>query len=318
MARLLWVEFTRLRWRRATKILLLVGLVITAIVLGSRAWDTRPMDEGERERLIEQALQDDFVQAEYNKCLKEPGDFGLSDADACRDLAVQMVGGFVRPQLDLGGENAESNIAVAFLAVLLAVLVGATFIGADFASGSVSNQMLFVSQRLRVWFAKSVVAALAGSIVCLLMFALFWLGLWYFANLRGISTSAETWREIVNQGARGTGLAAAAGFGGFSLTTLFRNTIGTLGFFFALTFVGSIVLLVLPIEGTGRYMVTNNLLAVLQDGFSYFDPTLCRNFDPQCDPEQSLSLAQGMAYFAALAGASGLLSIWSFMRRDLP
>ena len=35
------------------------------------------------------------------------------------------------------------------------VIAGCTFVGADWASGSMTNQLLFVPRRTRVWLAKA-------------------------------------------------------------------------------------------------------------------------------------------------------------------
>ena len=47
MMRLLGVELTRLRWRRAVVLLLLACLVVPGVIFAATAWNTRPVSGAE-------------------------------------------------------------------------------------------------------------------------------------------------------------------------------------------------------------------------------------------------------------------------------
>ena len=52
-----------------------------------------------------------------------------------------------RPALDLDAQRRESGLAVVVVLTMLLVLVGTTFVGHDWNSGSMSNQLLFEPRR---------------------------------------------------------------------------------------------------------------------------------------------------------------------------
>ena len=56
MTRLLRVELTRLRWRRAVLLLLAMTVVLPTVVFGAIVWNTRPVSAAEQER-VEQPVR---------------------------------------------------------------------------------------------------------------------------------------------------------------------------------------------------------------------------------------------------------------------
>ena len=154
---------------------------------------------------------------------------------------------------------------------MLLVLIGTTFVGHDWNSGSMSNQLLFEPRRARVWAAKGAVVLLIGLVVAGLVLGAYWTGLWWVADHRGLEIADGTMREAYQQALRGALLAAFAGLGGYALTMLFRSTVATLGVLFAVAIAGPLLITMLGFPGHQRLMPQNNVAAVLFEGVRFTD-----------------------------------------------
>jgi ABC-2 type transport system permease protein len=314
---LLLVELTRLRWRRAVLALVALSILVPAFVAWGEIHNTRPYSQEEVSRATEQVRSDvendRFFQRNIRQCTRTPEGFGVdpesSDvAAACEDRMVRDYAGLYREPLDLRRVTHESSVGVVIVLAGLAMLIGATFVGADWASGSMSNQLLFESRRLRVYVAKAAAVLLVGLVLSFVVLALWWAVLGQVASHRDISTSSQVWAEIRGSVWRGGLLAGLAGVGGYALTTLFRSTVATLGVLFG-TMVGtSILISALPLENAGRWLPSNNIGAWVLDGIEYYSR----------DSQHHLSARDGAIYLLVLLAAVLLLSAWSFRRRDVP
>ena len=107
MRRLVRVELTRLRWRRAAVLLVLAAVVVASVVFAVTAWNTRPATEADRqrvERLVERETQQPYTQRELRKCLKHPERYGVDGTDVqagCEDMTLPQPDWFgTRPTLE--------------------------------------------------------------------------------------------------------------------------------------------------------------------------------------------------------------------------
>src|SRR3546814_14121751 len=91
----------------------------------------------------------------------------------------------------------DTTIAAAVLVVVMMLLAGATFAGADWSSGSMSNQLLFESRRGRVWLAKVSAAFIGGFVVAALALAFLWV---LFTGLFARSAARRRGKECVSTG----------------------------------------------------------------------------------------------------------------------
>lgn len=281
--RLLLVELNRFRSRRAIVLMLLAAAAITAVTAWATIWDTRPLSESEQ---ASRTRFDDF---------------------------------YVRSPLSLGDELNASGLAVLFIVVAMTIIVGTTFSGGDWASGSMSNQLLFEPRRSRVWAAKAVATFLGTLLAATLILATFWLALYVTAEVREIATPPRVVEDIAWSVVRGVLLAACAAVGGFALAMLVRHTLGTLGVVFVYAIGGEAVLATLSFAGSGRWSLANNVTAWVQDGMLYYDPNLpCPPGRPFCPQGAELTLAAGATYLGVLLLLLGVVSAVSFARRDVP
>lgn len=315
--RLLLVELTRLRWRRAVLALVALSILIPAFVAWGEIHNTRPYSQAEIDRAVSrvqaQVGEDEFVQREVRRCIRHPEyegiDPGSEDpAAACEQRVLGSYAGLYREDLDLRRTNQQSGVGVIIVLAGLAMLIGATFVGADWASGSMSNQLLFESRRLRVYAAKAAAVLVVGLAVSAVVLVLWWTVVGQVAAHRDLTTSATTWADIRGSIWRGSLLAGLAGVGGYALTMLFRSTVATLGVLFGTVVATSILISSLPMEDAPRWLPSSNIGAWVLGGIDYYAN----------DTQRHLGTWDGGVYLLVLLAAALLLSAWSFRRRDVP
>ena len=326
MMRLLGLELTRLRWRRAVVVLLAGCALVTVVIFAGTAWSTRPVSEAELQQAQEQVdrqRQEPYYQRDIERCEKRPGRYGVRDAAQCEEMMAPQVEWYVsRAELRVGDAFRSSGLGLITILMGLLMLVGTTFAGADWNSGSMSNQLLFESRRLRIWAAKgAAVFALAVAVSALLL-AAFGGALALLAQSRGIDVPPEVPGWIVASSARSVPLIGAAALGAYAITMLVRSTVFTLGAMFAVV-VGATILLAL-VGVSEAWFPNKNLGAVIWNGSMYFvePPSLC--FDGRqppgvdCSGRQQLELWTAVRNLGILLAAAVGVSMWSFRHRDVP
>ena len=330
MRPLLKVELTRLRWRRAVLLILAGAVLVPAIIFAATAWNTRPVSASELqriERMVAEEAQRPSTQRQLDKCVAKPDRYGIptgGDVQAeCESMVLPRVEWYSHRQpLDVAAERTRGSLfGVAVVLTMLLLLVGTTFVGHDWNSGSMSNQLLFEPRRLRVWAAKGLVVLAAGVVVAGLVLASYWGGLLALADHRGLPVPDEVVSAGYGAVLRGALLAAFAGVGGYATTMLFRSTVATLGVLFAVAIAGPLLITLLGFPGNQRYLPQHNYTAVLNHGATYYDYAVCDFSGPEqqeCDPERRLSLAHGTTYFGSLLVFAGVPSLLLFRRRDVP
>jgi len=333
--RLLRVELDRFRWRRAVKVLLVAAFVIPLVILGGTAWSTRPVSEAELAEArvtAEREAQQPYVQDSIEDCIENPETYFGPDANItdpeteCRVANTPKPEWFIsRSPLDVASVTDDLGTAVPTILAVLLLLAAATYVGADWNSGSMSNQLLFEPRRTRVWAAKAAILTLAGLVVGLVVQSLFWLAIRALAASRDLDVAPDAWDPVPGIVLRGTLLVVGAALLGFSLTMLFRSTVVTLGILFGVAVASTIIIGVLPLDGENeRYMLHTNVAAFVQRGAEYYNSSVEVTCMPDdngvmtCDGARRLSWAGGASYLGLvllLPGAGGLLS---FRRRDVP
>lgn len=328
MIALLRVELTRLRWRRAVVVLLAAAVLVPVVIFASVAWNTRPISDGEREEVA--ALVDsetEFAREEIVRCVRNPQRFGRPnppDPQAyCERILLPRAEFYLsREPLRLGDERTSSGIVLVVVLTLLLLLAGTTFVGHDWNSGSMSNQLLFESRRARIWAAKGLVILLVGLVVAGLVMTAYWSGLIALAQSRDIDLADGQTDRIYGQVLRGAVLAAFAGLGGYALTMLFRSTVATLGILFAVSIAGPLLIVLLSFPGSQRLLPQNNAAAVILGGIRFIDyendACLEGDSDTRNECVIKISTTGGALYFGGLLLVAGVPSMLSFRLRDVP
>lgn len=329
MKRLLGVELTRLRLRRAVVMLVVAAVVIPLLIFAGLAWDTRPIgadDRRDAEREAAELAQQPFVLEEIQNCINRPRDYGIRDPANAEARCPERVGvspeNFLfRPELDIADERAGSGIAVISLLVALTMLIGTTFAGHDWNSGSMSNQLLFEPRRLRVYAAKATAVFVLALITGAVVLAAYWGALWVLAETRDLTVAEGVWRRVLGTVWRGDLMIALAAVAGYALTMLFRSTVATLSIMAGVGIAGSVVTLAVLGEDGQRWLLPVNALAVLQKGYQLriFDEQSCERTQGRvCERFILVSQYDGALVLGGLAVLAVLLSLWTFQRRDVP
>ena len=323
--RLLLVELDRLWSRRAVVLLILAAVLLTALLAATAVWDTRPVSADERAAAQIQAANataDPLFKKDLAQCREEPTSFLGSEAvpDDCDQVLTPRPEDFLsRATLDLGKVVENRGIAVILLVTALLIIAGATFAGGDWATGSMSNQLLFRPRRPGMWLAKAGAVVLSALVVSAVVVAGFWLTLYLVAESRGITTPGAVLHDIRWTAGRGVVLAAAGALGGYAVTMLLRSTVGTLALLFAYAVVGEALVATLPVDRASRWSLSNNVFAWIDDGTTVFDPDLvCPPGQGGCIQSYVLGIGHGAGYLGALLLLAVVVSLVAFRRRDVP
>lgn len=335
MIRLVRVELTRLRKRRAVVVLLLVALIAPLLVAALVAWSTRPVSAAETARAREQ-VQREMSSRSFDRMIEEcaaaPRDWGVRaepDTDDARAQCLEQnrprVEWYVaRPPLRWGDQLATAGMVLSLVTVLM-MLAATTFIGHDWSSGSMSNQLLFEPRRLRLFVAKALAVVLLALLASALALALLWGGIGLTAYLRDIDPRGEVVDRIWQSGLRGVVFVAAAALGAFAVTNLFRSTVFTLGAMFAVVVLSSILLVMLPFPDAQRFSLPVNVGAWVGGKATYYREVAQTCFSGPRPPEGMdcqeygvVTLWESARYFGSMLVLALGLSAWSFQRRDVP
>jgi hypothetical protein len=322
-ARLLQVELTRLRWRRAVLALLLLAVVVPSVIGVARVWSTRPVSAAEIARAQASAERD------IAECVNHPRRYGVPEDRAearCEDL---MVGWRTdREELSLAQErNGGPGMGVVAVLTALLLLAGATFMGHDWNSGSVSNQLLFEPRRGRVWTAKATAVTLLALVTAAAVSTAYWTAMWATMRVRDLPTVDGALADSLAYGLRGAAFAAAAALGGYALTMLLRSTVATIGVLFAVSVAGGLFVALLGLSE--HWQPHKNVAAIVKNGTTYYvePPDSCL-VDLQagrtpaegsvCDERRHLSAWSGAGYYGTALVVTMGASLVSFRRRDVP
>ena len=144
----------------------------------------------------------------------------------------------------LRGQSLGDVIVPMLLALAIAaLLLGATYIGADWSSGTISTLLLFESRRTRVWLAKAVsvflgTAVTAGLAMGLGLLTIVWFGhRWHNMTYIDGQTHHLIWVWL-----RSTLVVGLAALSGFAIVMAMRFTAAALGVVLAYALVGEAVL----------------------------------------------------------------------------
>lgn len=321
--RLLAVELDRFRSRRAIALMLLGGLVVTAVLVGTALWDTRPVTDAERaeaESQVATAAADPRLQREQEQCEQRPQDFfgPGSSVEDCAGLAPRMEDFYPRNVLELDRVLDNRGMVQVVVVTALLVLCGATFAGGDWHTGSLANQLLFRPRRSQVWLAKAGAVVVASTVAAAVLLGAFWGALLVAAQARGLDVSAAVQTDIWWTSGRGVALAVGGALGGYALTMLLGSTVATLAVLFAYAVLGEALLLTLPFDQVSRFSLAQNLLAWVGDGKRVFDNDVtCLPGLGGCEKSYVLGLGHGATYLGVLLVVTALLSWAWFRRRDI-
>ena len=325
MKDLLLVELTRLRWRRAVAVLLLGCLLVPVAIWAGAAWNTRPFSDAEvaqAERMAARDADQPWVAEEIARCEEEPEMYGVGPDVDCAEMITPSAQNYLyRQTLEVGSVLDNEATAVVSLLAVLVLILGTTFVGHDWNTGSISNQLLFEPRRQRVWLAKGLAVLLVGLAAAVVALLVFWTAIGLLVGQRDIPVGPGQWGDVRATAARGVVLVALSGVLGYALTMLLRSTVATLGIGLGVAAAGSLAAVAIFGEGAQRWLLPTNALAVLSDGYEYYDWSMaCDTMmdGPTSECVRTITAGAGTSYIAVVLAVVVAASVLSFRRRDLP
>ncbi|MEJ7741981.1 MAG: ABC transporter permease subunit [Nocardioidaceae bacterium] len=312
--RLLTVELRRLISRRAVVILMLLCTLGAGAIAAGTIYNSRPVSAAEiaaAQREADEMNREPWMQRQLERCERSD-----QDGSRCeRNIAMRPEYLLTRQPLDPTDWNIWL-LSMAALVGAIGVLIGATFIGADYASGSLTTQLLFQPSRLKVWGAKAGALLIGIGALALLSLGGANLALWLAAT----AWDRPLGEGLVGDWSAGVGrsmvFAALASVVGFAIVVLARHTAAALGLIavYALVF-ETVVRGVWP--GSERWLPSNHFIAWVQGRWRVQTYGDCSN-NGRCRPVVTrFDLLDAAVYLGLLGLVIALASLLVFRRRDV-
>ena len=336
--RLLGVELTRLRSRRAYWFLVVLAVAGILLALGASINDARPPSASDRaaaQAQLEQELP--FYEEDYERCLEaqESGDTTDFPPDFQCEQVLPQLEWFLFYEEPNFVDNLNEFLPVAALMLALAgALVGATFVGADWSAGTVGTHLLFEPRRGRVFASKAGAVAIGMGIPALVGLGAVYLATWSIGSAWGSTAlvaashepqadgseieviAAVTWLDLGVFGLRALAFVVVAALGGYALAMAFRSSLAAVGTVAGYGLVGEGLVRAVW-SGSEPWLLSNRLTAWIMGGHDIVQyPDSC-GFGP-CEPEiTTLTVWDGGLYLAVLLVAGLAVSYALFRRRDV-
>lgn len=247
---------------------------------------------------------------------------GSTNADFGCDRMAPTLAGFLPHQATFAESGKAWVGQVATFVLLLALIVGATFVAAEFSTGAISTWLTFEPRRGRVFASKAIVVTVATGAVALVVAVLAAVTCWAATAVHhavGDMTPA-LWADLGDSTGRVAAAAAGSALLGAALGFLLRHTAAVIavviGWFVAIDGIVLSGLLHAP-----RWSVQLSLQAWLDAGATYYQDAPCTtgaHGEMVCGGvEKSLSMTQGGLTLAVLVVVVTLLAVRVFQRRDV-
>jgi ABC-2 type transport system permease protein len=320
MSRLVWAEVTRLLSRRFTGIalvVLLLGLGAYQLVVNDSLSPLTDEQLAAAQRSYEQSHQDwvdnhEKYEQECRKTGGTPKECAIPEP-TLKEFSVEPAPFSQAARTALG----MSTVLVS----LVGFMIAASFIGAEYSSGSISTWLTFAPRRGAVFWSKlltvigfaALLAALTGGLVLAATLVL--------ARLHG--SQIELLRDLAAMAARGVLVVVGLAVLGFCLSLVTRHTAGAIGVLLALVVVSFVRIGPLNSLAWAQRITPwtpeGNLAAIVARGYSYYVPV--QKITPEGIniefTQHSLTLAQGAGYWAILLFVLVASSLVIFRRRDV-
>jgi hypothetical protein len=332
-------ETRRLVKRRFSRYLVLAAvLILGAVAVGMFISNQKPTPA-----VVAQA------EAEADRFYQEQARYAVEEKQRCASLSAEQLkaqysenfscdqitppqredfntADFLPSQFHFREKFPDMVTTLAAILAMVAFVVGASFIGAEWNSGGMMNLLLWRPRRLQVLSTK-LAALLAALIGLTVVFSAAWTGLfWLIATMRG-STEQMTsgaWQSIGLMELRGLALVLTAGVVGFSLASIGRHTamaMGTaIGVIVVFQFGLGVVLQMARVRFADAYLLPFWAIAWMRKEWKVFDYNAPCEYSAVngCEPP-SMMITWPMAgiAMAAIVGLGTVAAMWTMRARDI-
>ncbi|HWD72161.1 MAG TPA: ABC transporter permease subunit [Actinomycetota bacterium] len=318
--RLFGAEVRRLGGRRMFRYLLLVGLAVLVVLGVVQAIQSSRDIAGAQARARREAAAAAARFAALPPGLV-PQCKGGPDACAFHAPTADEIyqGIYQDPRYSFAEHAPNVVVGIVIAAGLVGFVIGASFIGAEWASGTMASLLTWEPRRLRVLVAKLgagiVVLVVLGAVAIALGLA----GSWLIAATRGTTahTTGHVVALLISRGGRGLVLVALLTGAGTAISGFTRHTVAAVAATVGYLVIVEIILRHLR-PGWVRWYLTTNAAAALAGKTRLFVPPPPGGFAPFTAPQVFvLHASRGFIYLTALLVA--LVAIWAltFTRRDI-
>jgi ABC-2 type transport system permease protein len=226
---LLRSELLRIRSRRMISILLtagLVGILLVSVIIAVKSHKLNAADRAQAHAMYEQNLQ---------MCISSAppqAQSGVTPEQWCTQSGQLPSESDFLPTGFRLADLPNGLMGVSFVVMVMAMLVGASSMGAEWNAGSIATLLAWEPRRGRVMIARLVAVALAVAVMTVLLLAAMTLAFSLAAFLRGSTVgTGSSWRHLVLvQIGRNTLVAVVVSAIGVAIATAGRNTAAALGF----------------------------------------------------------------------------------------
>jgi ABC-2 type transport system permease protein len=308
MPSLFAAELRRIASRRLVR--LTAALALIGTLLGGAAafaFSDSLSDAAYQQRVAEADARLEAQDAQIESCLRAHGvERGeeISDDVAEQCFPSEDVGHVDDPRFHRSRLEAILRGVTGALAVIGWGL-GASLVGAEFASRSMTTLLTWEPRRGRVFVAKALTAMLASAVLALAALVLLALAMWPALAFHGAPLGGDdpTLWSLAGTIGRGVALATISAGIGFAIATIGRNTAAALGAGFAYVIVLENIVGT-SLEGWRRWLLLGNVI-VFVSGQS----------DGSDVPGRSVAGAG--VFLAVVAVGSLAIAGGAFRRRDL-
>jgi hypothetical protein len=318
---LLRAEFHRFRSRRFIQVLLtlaVLGWVAAVIIALTQVGVPDSGDLAQAQQRLEQevTIQEGFRE----QCLEETGGGETTCGPPIRAEDFRVEDFVSKSPFDFASTGEGGAAGFGGAAAIIAFLVGATWIGAEWSTRSLVALLFWVPQRLRVMAAKIAVLVVAAALFGVLM-QLAWLAM--AGILDAFAGSGEPlpdgfWGSLLALQGRSVLLVVLVALIGFGLANLTRNTGAALGVGFVYFSILETALRILR-PAWEPWLLSNNAVGLVEPGgtrlFLQEGPP---GPDGMMQPtEYVISNLQGGIYLGVVTAVAVGVGVVLFTRRDI-
>jgi ABC-2 type transport system permease protein len=326
-------EVKRLFARRFTWVMLLVtvgilGLVVLGITLNSQRPSPDVVAQAEQQAAQYRAdtlqMREECEEAQRSGDPSRQFEFppGLTCAEAFNPDQIQAAD-FMPHTFAFRDEVPTLLQVLGGIVALFGFAVGASFVGAEWNSGGMTNLLLWRPRRIPVLLTKLGTVLAAVVAIGTVVGGVYLAGLWVAARVRGRmgQLDADFWQSLALVGARSLTLALAATTIGFALASLGRHTAPALGIGVGYLIVGeagtSIVLALAEVAKPERFQLSSYVAAWLGNGATFQSFGACSPDEP-CQPETwRLDLGDAATVGGVILVVLVAAAVWQMRRRDV-
>jgi len=208
--------------------------------------------------------------------------------------------------------------------VLVAFVIGATFVGAEWNSGGMMNLLLWRPRRMPVLLTKLGVLLGGMLAVGVLVGAAWTAAFWVIGKYDGElgKLTSGVWRSFAISGARALALVLVFAAFGFALASLGRHTAMALGVAIGVGLASEIglriVFGIIQYPFGERWMLSTYAASWMEKSVTFRDYSTCDFRLGECNPKELIVTWHQSAWlfgvaFVVLVGAA----LWSIRRRDV-